>query len=249
MVTTAQRLLVCSALLVGLLKAYDASGQQHAEQPVEVVVPTPTAINTPIPGCVPEIKSGTVKFEEFSEGASGVALSQALLKDYGITITSSAGGFPRVVEVTKEGDAEAAIRGWASLLCPGRPNYNRLCNGGDGGVRILSLSETMDTKSVNFTLEFVQGVSSANFDLADVDGNEVYTIKALDKDGNEIGSAQVQESGYNLDSTGNSALMNFKVSSSGALIKTVQINGSKSINIFGVGIDNISTGLVPCGNQ
>ena len=86
--------------------------------------------------------------------------------------------------------------GWGSILCPKKPNYNRLCNGGDGGRRALSLVNALNTKTIRFAIEFIEPVQLVQFDLADVDGNEVYAVTAYDETGDTLDQTTFNRKGY-----------------------------------------------------
>ena len=217
----------------------------HAPLPTLIVyTPTITPTDTPM-DCVEAIAKDTVDFEEFPEGATGQELSETLASVYGIQITSLQGGAPQIVGIAREGEAEPRLFGWLSLKCPKKPNHNRLCNGGDGGRRVLSLVNALNTKTIRFTIEFIEPVQLVQFDLADVDGDEVLAVKAYNEIGEVLDQTEFNQKGYGWG-TENSALSTYEVKNASRIIKKIEVVGTKNIKVFGFGIDNIRTGLVPC---
>ena len=213
--------------------------------------------------CVEGIGKRVIDFEEFDEGAKGTALSEALWNTYGVRLVGLYSGDPQVIRLTERGDARVkkGLIGWYSSACPGGPNQNRLCNGGDGGKRALALSRTLDADRIDVNvdgkqkkravvslgIELKTAVSEVTFDLADIDGTEAFEITAYDADGAELDGVSIKYHGsYSLKRSGNSALTPVAVTSAEANIKKVVIFGTKVIKVFGFGIDNIDTGMEPC---
>ena len=250
---------IVAIYLLSLVQLQEAWAQRvseptHAPLPTLIVytptIPTPTPTPTITPtdtpmDCVEAIAKDTVDFEEFPEGATGQELSETLASVYGIQITSLQGGAPQIVGIAREGEAEPRLFGWLSLKCPKKPNHNRLCNGGDGGRRVLSLVNALNTKTIRFTIEFIEPVQLVQFDLADVDGNEVFVVKAYNEIGEVLDQTEFNQKGYGWG-TGNSALSTYEVKNASRIIKKIEVVGTKNIKVFGFGIDNIRTGLVPC---
>ena len=197
--------------------------------------------------CNPNVSSGLVNFEEFPEYANiaNEPHRSLLLKKYGIQFDAVAGGNLAIAKVVNQGDSEPSFKAWLSILCPRRPNNNRVCNGGSVGRRVLSMTNAKDTRTAELSLTLVEPVQSLSFDIIDVDGRETWTVTATDRDGKRISSQKVSSSGYG-GSSGNNGATNFQVKTLGREIKSVRIHGTKNINIFGFGFDNFKTGITPC---
>ena len=197
--------------------------------------------------CNPNVSSGLVNFEEFPEYANiaNEPHRSQILQKYGIQFDAVAGGNLAIAKVVNQGDSEPSFKAWLSILCPRRPNNNRVCNGGSVGRRVLSMTNAKDTRTAELSLTLVEPVQSLSFDIIDVDGRETWTVTATDRDGKRISSQKVSSSGYG-GSSGNNGATNFQVKTLGREIKSVRIHGTKNINIFGFGFDNFKTGITPC---
>lgn len=197
--------------------------------------------------CNPTVSSGVVNFEEFSEYAdiSKEPHRSLILQKYGIQFDAITGGNLAIAKVVGRGDSEPSFKAWMSVLCPGRPNNNRACNGGSVGKRVLSMTNAKSTKIAELSLTLIEPVQSLSFDILDVDGGETWTITATDRDGNPLPSQKVSSAGYGSSSNNNRA-KNFQVKALGKEIKSVRIHGTKNIKIFGFGFDNFVTGITPC---
>ena len=196
---------------------------------------------------IDNVSSGLVNFEEFSEYAD-IAKEphrSLLLKKYGIQFDAITGGNLAIAKVVNRGDSEPSFKAWLSAKCPGKPNNNRVCNGGSVGKRVLSMTNAKHTKTAELSLTLVEPVQSLSFDIIDVDGRETWTVTATDRDGKRISSQKVSSSGYG-GSSGNNQAKNFQVKTLGKEIKSVRIHGTKKSNIFGFGFDNFKTGITSC---
>ena len=197
--------------------------------------------------CNPNVSSGLVNFEEFSESANiaNEPHRSLLLKKYGIQFDAITGGNLAIAKVVNYKDEEPNFEAWLSVLCEGMPRNNRVCNGGNVGGRVLSMTNAKDTRTAELSLTLVEPVQSLSFDIIDVDGGETWTVTATDRDGKRISSQKVSSSGYG-GSSGNNGATNFQVKTLGREIKSVRIHGTKKIDIFGFGFDNFITGITPC---
>ena len=193
---------------------------------------------------IDNVSSGLVNFEEFSEYAD-IAKEphrSLMLQKYGIQFDAITGGNLAIAKVVNRGDSEPSFKAWLSAKCPGKPNNNRVCNGGSVGKRVLSMTNAKSTKTAELSLTLVEPVQSLSFDIIDVDGGETWTVTATDRDGRRLPSQTVSSSGYGGSSNNNQA-KNFQVKTLGREIKSVRIHGTKNSNIFGFGFDNFVTGI------
>ena len=210
------------------------------------VVPTNPEMPSP-PPCNPNVSSERENFEEFSESAdiSKEPHRSLILQKYGIQFDAITGGNLAIAKVVNQGDSEPSFKAWLSVLCPGRPNNNRVCNGGSVGKRVLSMTNAKSTRTAELSLTLIEPVQSLSFDILDVDGGETWTITATDQDGNTLPSQKVSSAGYGGSSNNNRA-KNFQVKTLGREMKSVRIHGTKNIKMFGFGFDNFVTGITPC---
>jgi hypothetical protein len=241
---------IISHLMILFIHQLQASAQVTNGGEGGAVSPTATPEDPKIPDpppCNPNVSSGLVNFEEFSEYAdiSKEPHRSLILEKYGIQFDPITGGNLAIAKVVKQGDSEPSFKAWLSVLCPGRPNNNRVCNGGSVGKRVLSMSNAKSTRVAEISLTLVEPVQSLSFDILDVDGGESWSITATDKDGNTLPSQKVSSAGYGGSSNNNRA-KNFQVKTLGKEIKSVRVHGTKNIKIFGFGFDNFVTGITPC---
>ena len=165
--------------------------------------------------------------------------------NYGVTFSISAGGQFAFARIVGEKESKPSFKAWMSVLCPKRPNHNRLCNGGNGGRWILSTTSATRTRNITFEIAYEVPVKKLSFDLADLDGNEVWTFTLYNSAGVVIpGGKSISARGYG-GGTGNSALKKIELAST-QRISRVRAAGTKGIRIFGFGFDNFVTGVPRC---
>jgi hypothetical protein len=241
---------ILSYLMIVFIQVLQASAQISNGGEGGAVSPTviPEDTETPDPPpCNPNVSSGVVNFEEFSEYAN-IAKEphrSLMVEKYGIQFDAITGGDLAIAKVVSRGDSEPSFKAWLSVLCKGRPNNNRACNGGNVGKRVLSMTNAKSTRVAELSLTLVEPVQSLSFDILDVDGGETWTITATDKDGKPLPAQKVSAAGYGGSSNNNRA-KNFQVKTLGKEIKSVRVRGTKNIKIFGFGFDNFVTGITPC---
>lgn len=242
---------ILSYLMIVFIQVLQASaqisngGEGGAVSPT--AIPQDPATPDPTPSCNLNVSSGLVNFEEFSEydDISKEPHRSLLLQKYGIQFDAITGGDLAIAKVVNQGDSEPSFKAWMSVLCPGRPNNNRACNGGSVGKRVLSMTNAKSAKIAELSLTLIEPVQSLSFDILDVDGGETWTITATDKDGKPLPAQKVSAAGYGGSSNNNRA-KNFQVETLGREIKSVRVRGTKNIKIFGFGFDNFVTGIPPC---
>lgn len=246
-ITSTLQVLCCLFLMSGnQSSAQVLNGGEGASEPA-IVLPTATAEQTPSEPCSKDISSGDIDFEEFSEwdDVSKKPHSASILTKYGVQFTAIKGGSLAIAKIVERDDEEPDFKAWLSVLCPGKPNNNRACQGGEVGKRVLSMTDAKDTKEVELLVTLVEPVDSFSFDILDVDGGETWSITATDSMGQTIPTQKVSSAGYGSNS-GNNRTTNFTVQTLGRTIKSVRIVGTKKIDIFGFGFDNFRTGMAPC---
>lgn len=196
--------------------------------------------------CITGLKSGRVDFESYNELDTVATLNESLIADYGIAFENVGDTDLAVARIVGEKDPNPDFRAWKSILCPKLPNHNQLCFGGDGGQRILSSTNALNTKNLSFKITLVKPVNQLSFEFADIDGNEEWSFELFNEKGEKLDAAtEIKQSGYGAD-TGNSALTKFEFIRVNKDIKELVATGTKSIKLFGFGIDNIETGLTIC---
>jgi hypothetical protein len=216
--------------------------------------------------CVPGLKSGTITFEEFAEGAVvDAAFNNQLAADYGVRFIFFNSDTPpetlKIARIAKKYDTPVAFEAWASILCKEPPNRNRICDedliaGAMGlsapknGRRALSASNAMNTRSLDFMVVYEKPVESVSFDMLDLDGGETWNTY-LFKD--NLGAVplvapRISSKGYGAlgGATGNNNITTYSVTSNSGKFRAIRMMGTKGIKIFGFGLDNFNTGLTRC---
>ncbi len=192
-----------------------------------------------------------VDFENIPGASEGkivdAAMNNYLKGAYGISFVSVAGGEIALAKIAQQDDPEVSFRGWMSVLCPGNPSWNRLCNGGGGGRWLLSAIKAVSSYSVEFDVYYDYAAKTAEFDLADHDDSETWSITPYDASNSPIGAPRVFKAnpGYG-SNTGNNKLTHITISSTSKNIRRLNFNGSKHIAIMGLGFDNFTTGIEYC---
>lgn len=199
--------------------------------------------------CSPGITRDILTFEDFDEGAYiDASVNAQLSTDYGVTFTSGNGGDLRVAKIVGESEPEPFYFAWLSILCPKRPNHNRICRGGaaDVGRRALSTENALSTKDISFEISYAEPVQGVSFDILDLDGKENWTFSAFDEFNAPIVPVTVAGGGGYGGGTGNNAVTKFSMSAPGLSIRRLRFVGQKSIKLFGFAFDNFRTGLKAC---
>ena len=190
-------------------------------------------------------------FESIPNPSEGLVIDNVLnayLKGaYGISFVAKQGGALKLAKIKNQNDTDATFDAWKSLLCPGLPNHNRLCEGGNAGQWILSVANVMSTDVIEFDAVYDSPANRVEFDLADFDGDESWTITPYNSTGAVIPGARTfnAANGYG-GATGNNALTHLTITTSDTNISRIKFKGTKSINIFGFGFDNFTTGITYC---
>ncbi len=190
-------------------------------------------------------------FETIPNASQGLVIDDVLnayLKGaYGIRFVAKQGGALKLAKIKNQNDTDATFDAWKSLLCPGLPNHNRLCQGGNAGQWILSVAKVMSTNSIEFDAVYDSPADRVEFDLADFDGGESWTITPYNSAGAVIPGAMTFNAGNGYGGViGNNALTHLTIATSGTNISRIKFKGDKSENIFGFGFDNFTTGITYC---
>jgi prepilin-type N-terminal cleavage/methylation domain-containing protein len=195
----------------------------------------------------------TIDFEDIPGARDGLTFgaeqANFLRSRYGIRLRSIEGGEFRLARIVDQDEPEPLFEAWMSILCPGRPNHNRQCGGTNTSGRwALSVADATDTRRIEFEIIYDSPVRQLSFDILDLDGGEDWFVTPYDESGVPIRerTGGVEEGGYGVGSTGNSASTRFEIRSSARNIAKVRLVGTKGIRIFGFGFDNFHTGRSVC---